>query len=191
MTDDLAGGFQSVDAAADFAVFSSCLTLIESLPFFAECKRASYDVVGATLGRRILEVGCGTWRRRRGTGKARSTGWFRRRRRWKPGHDHGGGRCRRAAGGGRVGTASSLPRRAHRRVDRLVDRSAESVLEKLRCPPLNCMVTPVTVEISRLVFSEASTWIRYFVKGPTNPYFSPCLNEPNDGAVVTFLVPML
>ena len=59
MTDDLAGGFQSVDAATDFAVFSSCLTLINSLPFFAECKRASYELVGAAPGRRILEVGCG------------------------------------------------------------------------------------------------------------------------------------
>ena len=59
MTNDLAGGFQSVDAAADFAVFSSCLTLIDSLPFFAECKRASYDLIGAAPGRRILEVGCG------------------------------------------------------------------------------------------------------------------------------------
>jgi ubiquinone/menaquinone biosynthesis C-methylase UbiE len=59
MTDDLAGGFQSVDAASDFAVFSSCLTLIDSLPFFAECKRESYDLVGAAPGRRILEVGCG------------------------------------------------------------------------------------------------------------------------------------
>ena len=34
MTDDLAGGFQSVDAATDFAVFSSCLTLIELAPVF-------------------------------------------------------------------------------------------------------------------------------------------------------------
>ena len=39
MTDDLAGGFQSVDAAADFAVFSSCLTLIDSLP---DSDRAAY-----------------------------------------------------------------------------------------------------------------------------------------------------
>src|SRR5262249_51369817 len=59
MVDDLAGGFQSVDAASDFAVFSRCLTLIDSLPFFAECKRESYDLVGACPGRRILEVGCG------------------------------------------------------------------------------------------------------------------------------------
>ena len=34
------GKFQRVDAASDFAVFSnSLLLLIDSLPFFAECKR--------------------------------------------------------------------------------------------------------------------------------------------------------
>jgi len=59
MTDDLASGFQSVDRASDFAVFSSCLTLIDSLPFFAACKGESYDLLDATPGRRILEVGCG------------------------------------------------------------------------------------------------------------------------------------
>ena len=42
MADDLASGFQSVDAASDFEVFANCLTLIDSLPFFAECKRESY-----------------------------------------------------------------------------------------------------------------------------------------------------
>ena len=34
MADDLASGFQSVDHASDFEVFASCLTLIDSLPFF-------------------------------------------------------------------------------------------------------------------------------------------------------------
>jgi ubiquinone/menaquinone biosynthesis C-methylase UbiE len=59
MADDLAGGFQRVDAAVDFEVFSRCLTLIDSLPFFADCKRESYDLTGAAPGRRILDVGCG------------------------------------------------------------------------------------------------------------------------------------
>ncbi len=59
MADDLASGFQSVDAASDFEMFANCLTLIDSLPFFAECKRESYDLLAATPGSRILEVGCG------------------------------------------------------------------------------------------------------------------------------------
>ncbi|MGZ6780695.1 MAG: methyltransferase domain-containing protein [Mycobacterium sp.] len=59
MADDLASGFQSVDRASDFEVFAECLTLIDSLPFFAECKRESYDLLVAAPGSRILEVGCG------------------------------------------------------------------------------------------------------------------------------------
>ena len=90
MTDDLAGGFQSVDAATDFAVFSSYLTLIDSLPFFAECKRASYDLVGAAPGRRILEVGCGLGDDAASLAQARCAGRISRRRRRKPSHGHGG-----------------------------------------------------------------------------------------------------
>lgn len=59
MADDLASGFQSVDRASDFEVFASCLTLIDSLPFFAEGKRESYDLLAPVPGSRILEVGCG------------------------------------------------------------------------------------------------------------------------------------
>ncbi|RDH79635.1 methyltransferase domain-containing protein [Mycolicibacterium moriokaense] len=59
MADDLASGFKSVDHAVDFDVFAKCLTLIDSIPFFAECKRESYDLLAAAPGSRILEVGCG------------------------------------------------------------------------------------------------------------------------------------
>jgi ubiquinone/menaquinone biosynthesis C-methylase UbiE len=59
MDDDLASGFRDVDRAADFVVYSSCLTLVHSIPFFAECKRESYRLLGAAPGRRILDVGCG------------------------------------------------------------------------------------------------------------------------------------
>src|SRR5262245_47033140 len=59
MGDDLASGFRDVDRAADFAVFASCLDLVESMPFFARCKRESYDLLGAAPDRRILDVGCG------------------------------------------------------------------------------------------------------------------------------------
>ncbi len=55
-TDDLASGFLRVDRASDFAVFSSCLTLIDSLQFFAECKRESYDLLDAVAGHRMPEV---------------------------------------------------------------------------------------------------------------------------------------
>lgn len=59
MTDDLASGFRDVDGAADVDVFADCLTLIDSLPFFSECKRASYDLLEVSAGSRILDVGCG------------------------------------------------------------------------------------------------------------------------------------
>lgn len=60
MNDDIiASEFKDVDHAADFAVFSCCLELIDSLPFFVDCKRESYRLLGAAPGRRILDVGCG------------------------------------------------------------------------------------------------------------------------------------
>ena len=59
MNEDLASGFQDVDRAEDFAVFAGCLTLVDSIPFFAECKRESFEMLGAGPGRRILDVGCG------------------------------------------------------------------------------------------------------------------------------------
>jgi ubiquinone/menaquinone biosynthesis C-methylase UbiE len=59
MADDVASGFKHVDGATDFAVFASCLELIDSLPFFAACKRDSYRLLGAAPGRRILDVGSG------------------------------------------------------------------------------------------------------------------------------------
>jgi len=59
MSDDLASGFQNVDHAGDFEAYANCLTLVDSIPFFAECKRASYDLLAAAPGRRILDVGCG------------------------------------------------------------------------------------------------------------------------------------
>ncbi|WP_165226620.1 methyltransferase domain-containing protein [Aquisphaera insulae] len=59
MSDDLASGFRDVDRAADLEVFTGCLELVNSIPFFAECKRQSYGLLGAAPGRRILDVGCG------------------------------------------------------------------------------------------------------------------------------------
>ncbi|MCW2565509.1 MAG: hypothetical protein JWQ31_4069 [Mycobacterium sp.] len=42
--------FSASTAPSDFEVFSSCLTLIDSLRFFAECKRESCDLLNATPG---------------------------------------------------------------------------------------------------------------------------------------------
>jgi ubiquinone/menaquinone biosynthesis C-methylase UbiE len=59
MTDDLASGFQNVDKAGDFELYASCLTLLDSIPFFAEYKRESYGLLRLAPGSRMLEVGCG------------------------------------------------------------------------------------------------------------------------------------
>jgi ubiquinone/menaquinone biosynthesis C-methylase UbiE len=59
MTDDLASGFQNVDKSDNFAMYAECLTLLDSILFFSEYKRESYDLLRPTAGLRVLEVGCG------------------------------------------------------------------------------------------------------------------------------------
>ena len=59
MSDDLASGFQKVDQAERFEVFSGCLTLLDTIPFFAEYKRESYGLLGPSPGLKVLEVGSG------------------------------------------------------------------------------------------------------------------------------------
>lgn len=59
MGDDLASGFKNMDHAEDFEVFSKCLTLVDSIPFFAACKRESFFLLNAAPGKQILDVGCG------------------------------------------------------------------------------------------------------------------------------------
>jgi ubiquinone/menaquinone biosynthesis C-methylase UbiE len=60
MADDLASGFQNVDKTGQFEVYSRCLTLLDSIPFFGEYKRESYGLLLIpSSGRRLLEVGCG------------------------------------------------------------------------------------------------------------------------------------
>ena len=55
MTDDLAGEFQRVDAASDFAVFSNCLTLIHSFRF-------SPSASARVMTFSALSLGAGSWR---------------------------------------------------------------------------------------------------------------------------------
>jgi hypothetical protein len=64
--DDIASDFKDVDRAADFAMFASCLDLIESIPFFAECKR---ELCRRAAPGANTDVGCGS-RRCRGAGGA-------------------------------------------------------------------------------------------------------------------------
>ena len=59
--DDLASGFQDVDRAADFAVFSSCLTLVESIPFVAydnDWETLTVDAADRVLTRTVLNAWC-------------------------------------------------------------------------------------------------------------------------------------
>jgi len=60
MSDEyLPDGFTNVDGAKDAAAFSSCLTLIDSLPYFQHWKERSYELLKLGEGDRVLDAGCG------------------------------------------------------------------------------------------------------------------------------------
>ena len=52
-------GFTNVDGAKDASAYSACLSLIDSLPYFRECKERSYELLKLAPGARVLDAGCG------------------------------------------------------------------------------------------------------------------------------------
>ncbi len=60
----LSSGFRSVDRAEDKETYARCLSLLDSLPYYQEYKRKSYELLGLTAGMRVLEAGCGGGRQR-------------------------------------------------------------------------------------------------------------------------------
>ncbi|MCK9566244.1 MAG: class I SAM-dependent methyltransferase [Methanothrix sp.] len=57
--DHLSSGFSDVDHSSDPSIFASCLATLNSLSYFQDYKRKSFDLMGALEGSRVLEVGCG------------------------------------------------------------------------------------------------------------------------------------
>lgn len=55
----LATGFRDIDQAQDKDVYFNCLTLLDSLPYYKECKAKSYDLLDLRPGLTVLEAGCG------------------------------------------------------------------------------------------------------------------------------------
>ncbi len=55
----LATGFRDVDGSRAAEVCSSCLKLLDSLPFFREYKDKSYRLLGLKNGDVVLDAGCG------------------------------------------------------------------------------------------------------------------------------------
>jgi ubiquinone/menaquinone biosynthesis C-methylase UbiE len=57
--DCLSSGFADVDHSDDSSLFSSCLTTLNSLPYFQDYKRKSFCLMNVREGSQVLEVGCG------------------------------------------------------------------------------------------------------------------------------------
>jgi ubiquinone/menaquinone biosynthesis C-methylase UbiE len=55
----LSTGFTDVDSAKDQDAYFACLALLDSLPYFVEYKRRSYELLRLEPGMRVLEAGCG------------------------------------------------------------------------------------------------------------------------------------
>jgi ubiquinone/menaquinone biosynthesis C-methylase UbiE len=55
----LATGFADVDGAENADSYSTCLSLLDSLPYFQEYKRRSYELLELGAGERVLDAGCG------------------------------------------------------------------------------------------------------------------------------------
>ncbi len=55
----LATGFTDVDGASDTEVYSECLYLLDSLPYFKEYKRQTYELLELSRDDHVLDAGCG------------------------------------------------------------------------------------------------------------------------------------
>ncbi|MDD1761974.1 MAG: methyltransferase domain-containing protein [Methanothrix sp.] len=57
--DHLSSGFSDVDHSSDPLLFASCLATLNSLPYFQDYKRKSFELMGAREGSMVLEAGSG------------------------------------------------------------------------------------------------------------------------------------
>ncbi len=55
----LATGFADVDGRDDAAPYARCLDLLDSLPYYRDCKERSYELLKLGPGEHVLEVGSG------------------------------------------------------------------------------------------------------------------------------------
>lgn len=56
----LATGFTDVDGRGDTGAYTRCLALLDSLPYYRQCKERSCELLDLSPGLSVLDVGCGT-----------------------------------------------------------------------------------------------------------------------------------